>query len=238
VNQLTEGKTVYRFQFNSLPQHADAVVQGWLQTHQFTYQNKYGEDMYFHSDNMNGHRGFQYMINGNVLTIYAWTMGLGKKYYKLDSGAVKNMPGDSYKYILHELFIGIRNLGTVAAAPVQHYTQPQAQYYEQPQAQYYDQAQGWGYGQYQAQSVNDVVNEMGNDLTQKAETGCEIGFWMSIVGLLVSFLGITYGVFVYVAVFYLAGRGLKTRKRGKAIASIVMSIASILITALKLVGVF
>ena len=104
--------------------------------------------------------------------------------------------------------------------------------------QYYDQAQGWDYGQSQAQSVNDVVNEMGNDLTPKAETGCEIGFWMSIVGLLVSFLGVTYGVFVYVAVFYLASRGLTTRKRGKAIASIVMSIASILITILKLVGVF
>ena len=56
-----------------------------------------------------------------------------------------------------------------------------------------------------------------------------MGFWLSIIGLLASFVGVAYGVIVYILNFYFASQGLKTRKRGKAIATIVMSIISIII---------
>ncbi len=202
---MNKGKSVYTFQFQCAPEHVDAVIKGWLNANKFTFQNKYGEDLYYNYDAWNGNRGFQYTISGNVVTVWAWTIGMGKQFYQLDSGAMNNMAGDSYKQMLSSLFAGISNLGADPAEPVQ-----------QP-------------SQAQTQTVNEVVSGMNEELDKKAETGCEIGFWLSIVGLLASFGGIIYGIFVYVIIFYLASRGLNTKKRGKAIAAIVMSILSILI---------
>lgn len=64
---------------------------------------------------------------------------------------------------------------------------------------------------------------------------CEIGFWLSILGLVCSFFGVAYGIFVYIIDFYFASQGLKTKKRGKAIATIVLSIISILIIIIELI---
>lgn len=63
---------------------------------------------------------------------------------------------------------------------------------------------------------------------------CEVGFWLSIVGLILSFIGITYGVIIYLLNYYFASQGLKTRKRGKAIATIVLSSVSIVIIILEI----
>ena len=63
-----------------------------------------------------------------------------------------------------------------------------------------------------------------------------MGFWLSIIGLLASFVGVAYGVIVYILNFYFASQGLKPRKRGKAIATIVMSIISIIIIVMQLVA--
>lgn len=44
---------------------------------------------------------------------------------------------------------------------------------------------------------------------------CEIGFWLSILGLISSFFGVAYGIFVYIMDFYFASQGLKHRKERK-----------------------
>ena len=72
-----------------------------------------------------------------------------------------------------------------------------------------------------------------NDTMKKQEKLCEIGFWVSILGLLASFGGVVMGIFVYIMDFYFASQGLKTRKKGKAIATIVLSIISIIVVVMQ-----
>ena len=89
------------------------------------------------------------------------------------------------------------------------------------------------YGQPMQQN-NQFAQSFQDETTKKQEKMCEWGFWLSIFGLLASFVGVAYGVIVYILNFYFASQGLKTRKRGKAIATIVMSIISIIIIVLQI----
>ena len=72
-----------------------------------------------------------------------------------------------------------------------------------------------------------------DQITTRDEKTCEIAFWMSIAGLIFSFFGQAFGIFLYIFEFIFAARGLKTRKRGKAIATIVMAIISLVILAIQ-----
>lgn len=90
---------------------------------------------------------------------------------------------------------------------------------------------------------NNNINPTQNTFTQtfqdetnkRKETLCEVGFWFSIVGLIISFIGVSFGLLVYGFDFYCAAQGLKTRKRGKAIATIVLSAISILILIIEMI---
>ena len=52
---------------------------------------------------------------------------------------------------------------------------------------------------------------------------------ISIIGLLLSFVGYTYGVLLYVLEFYFASRGIRSKRKGFAIATYVVAGVSILI---------
>lgn len=82
---------------------------------------------------------------------------------------------------------------------------------------------------------NNFVQSFQDETMKKKEKMCEIGFWLSILGLVCSLFGVTYGVIIYIMDFYFASQGLKTTKRGKAIATIVLSIISILIVIIELI---
>ena len=66
---------------------------------------------------------------------------------------------------------------------------------------------------------------------------CEWGFWISIVGLICIIFGapIIFGGTAYFIACFLAAQGLKTRKKSKAIAGIVISIIAFLITVILLI---
>ena len=86
------------------------------------------------------------------------------------------------------------------------------------------------------QNVNQFTQIFQNETTKKQEKMCEVGFWLSLFGLICSFMGVAYGVIIYILNFYFASQGLKTRKRGKATATILLSIVSILIIIFQLVS--
>jgi len=88
----------------------------------------------------------------------------------------------------------------------------------------------------QATNSNQFTQAFQDETLKKKEKMCEIGFWISIFGLLCSFLGVVMGLIVYALDFYFASQGLKTRKKGKAIATIVLSIISILVVVLQLIA--
>ncbi|MGN1355126.1 MAG: hypothetical protein ACI4WP_00455, partial [Bacilli bacterium] len=91
-------------------------------------------------------------------------------------------------------------------------------------------------GQQFQNNVSQFTQTFQNETIKKQEKMCEIGFWLSLLGLLSSFAGVTYGVIIYIMNFYFASQGLKTSKRSKAIATIVLSIVSIFIIILQLIN--
>lgn len=83
---------------------------------------------------------------------------------------------------------------------------------------------------------NQYTNTFQNETAKKQEKMCEAGFWLSIVGLVFLFIGLAYGLILYILIFYFASQGLKTQKRGKAIATIVLTVISIVIIVLQVLS--
>ncbi|CBK73069.1 hypothetical protein CIY_00800 [Butyrivibrio fibrisolvens 16/4] len=210
---MNKGKTNYTFQFNANPSEVDSLVKAWLQANKFSWTNKYGEDFYYFNDPvLYGKRGFQYKIEGQQISVDAWTIGIGKKFFMLDSGAVNNMAGNSYKDILQNLFNSISQLEENGGASESSVSDSVSQTAS-------EQSQVSGFAQeFEAQDM------------AKKEKFCVVGFILSIMGLLISLIGLRLGVIIYILDFYFASMGLKTKKKGMAIATIVLSILSILIT--------
>ena len=82
-------------------------------------------------------------------------------------------------------------------------------------------------------SAGEFVHNFQNDIDKKKERNCEIVFWVSIAGLFLALFGYMFGIFVYAIDFYYGVVGLKTRKKGKAIATIVLSVLSIVILIME-----
>lgn len=117
--------------------------------------------------------------------------------------------------------------------PNQGYQQPINPNYGQQPNQGYQQPMNPNYNQGMQQN-NQFVQNFQDETIKKQEKMCEWGFWLSILGLLASFVGVAYGVIVYILNFYFASQGLKTSKRNKAIATIAISIISIIIIILQI----
>ena len=83
-----------------------------------------------------------------------------------------------------------------------------------------------------AVSASTFADEFSKVNDSKKETLCTIGFALSIVGLLLPFIGATYGGIIYILNIWFGYQGLKTKKRGMAIATIVITIISMLLTIL------
>lgn len=82
-------------------------------------------------------------------------------------------------------------------------------------------------------NASQFVQNFQDDVEKKKERRCEVVFWISIFSLILAFFGYVVAVIVYVCQFYYAILGLKTRKKGKAIATIILSAVSILILMLE-----
>ena len=208
---MNKGKTNYTFQFNADAGVVEEIVKGWLTANKFKLVNKYGEDFYYFNDPvLYGKRGFQYSINGNTISVDAWTIGVGKKYYMLESGAINNMAGDAYKSLLQTLFNEIGSANCTDDIDVMD---------------------NMNVDSYDVEiNAKDFTQKFESENIAKKEKLCNIGFVLSIIGLVLSLLGISFGLIVYLLDFYFASQGLGTTKKGKAIATIVLSIMSIAIT--------
>ena len=80
---------------------------------------------------------------------------------------------------------------------------------------------------------NSTANVFEDEAIRKRETMCEIGFWLSIFGFIISFFGIVPVVILVVDSLF-AIQGLKTRKKWKAIVTIILSTLSAIISIVVL----
>lgn len=240
---MKKGKSIYTFKLNCSPNLADNLIQSYIQANKYSLQSKNGEQFFKAGDAMLWYTYFNYDISGQTLTIYAWLKGL------LGPVAIEknslNMLAMSYRNSLNTLFQGIAKLNSseeisnkeslndhnyVNASAMANQNNNQTTSYASTVQAVKNNTQ---------QPIQNAPDELAKtfqeETMKKQEKMCEIGFWLSIGGVVCALGGVTYGILVYIMDFYFASQGLKTRKRGKAIATIVLSIISILITILQLI---
>lgn len=222
---MKKGKSTYTLQFRCDGNTIEQLMQSYISANGFTFIEKKGEQYFRAGDQIMGYRGLTYSISGQTITINAWLDGaLGD--FPLEQNSL-NMMTMNYRNSLSTLFQEIENLngGNITNNNV---NQNNGQLSLNPQT---------GQAINQQQPVqNQFSQSFKNENQKKQETMCEVGFWLSLFGLLCSFMGVAYGVIIYILNFYFASQGLKTRKRGKAIATIILSIVSILLIIFQLIS--
>lgn len=215
-------RSSYHFTLNCEIEQAKQVVQKYMDANGFKSITKKGETYYKAGDAMMGYKYFNYSIEGNTLTIYAW---LKNAFGDIDiegKGMMSiNILVTSYRNSISTLFQEIEKLNK-GEDIVEEKEKPKITGYDtQTGAPIYEEKK-------------ETSNAFQDETTKRQETMCEVGFWLSIVGIILSFFGVTYGVIIYLLNYYFASQGLKTRKRGKAIATIVLSSVSIVIIILEI----
>ena len=255
---MKKGKSTYTLQFRCDSDTIQQLMQSYISANGFTFIEKKGEQYFRAGDQMVGYRGLTYTISGQQITINAWLDGAFGD-FPLEVNNL-NMMAMNYRNSLSTLFQEIENLngGNIMNNNVNNGQmnfdpntgQPLNQNMGQqmmnqqfggqvPNNNQYNQNMGQQpmmNNQMQQPMNNQFSQTFTNENLKKQEKMCEVGFWISILGLLCSFAGVMMGLFVYVLDFYFASQGLKTRKKGKAIATIVLSIISILIVILQIIG--
>lgn len=251
---MKKGRSCYTFQIYCDPNLINKLVLDYLSVNGFSLLQKNGESFYRAGDAMmSGYRYFNYVISGQNLIIYAWFKGMFGEVVVEQNDL--NMMAMNYRNSLSILFQEIAKLNGGVTMNNQYqnnsgdnqignqsmsYTQSVQNNMQQPiqnnNQQVYSNAVNnqMGYGQNMQNNQGQFVQNFQAETVKKQEKMCEWGFWVSILGLLASFVGVSYSVFIYILDFYFASQGLKTRKRGKAIATIVMSIISIVIIILQI----
>ena len=210
---MKKGRSNYNIAFNCDKSTINNLVQSYLSESGFNIYEKKGDKYYRAGDAMIGYKGFNYTINENNLNIEAWLDGsLGN--FPLEQNSL-NMMAMDYRNSLNKLFQEINRIDNGGM--------------------------NMNNNNFNNQNINNNQNNFAqtfqDETMKKKEKMCNVGFWLSILGLVCSLFGVTYGVIIYIMDFYFASQGLKTRKRGKAIATIVLSIISILIVIIELIAV-
>lgn len=225
---MKKGRSNYNIAFNCDKSTINNLVQSYLSESGFNIYEKKGDKYYRAGDAMLGYKGFNYTINENNLNIEAWLDGsLGN--FPLEQNSF-NMLAMDYRNSLNKLFQEINRIDN--GGMNMNNNNFNNQNINNNQMNYDPNT-----GQPINNNQNNFAQTFQDETMKKKEKMCEIGFWISILGLIGSFAGIAMGLLVYIMDFYFASQGLKTRKRGKAIATIVLSIISILIVIIELIAV-
>lgn len=212
---MSRAKSVFKFTVHANPAVINDVIQRYLAANQFSPKPTENANYYYFNDPMlKGKRSFEYYISGNDVTIYAY-LGTYKKPRELE-GFVAALPKQSYKNDLAPLFEELKRLDG---------GQFNQSNMGQPNMDQPNMAQGYGYAPQPNTSVDTFVQQN----MQKQETWTIVGFVVSLVGLVLSFFGVYYGVILYFLEFYCAIQGIHSRRKGLAIATIVLASVSIVI---------
>lgn len=225
---MKKGRSSYSFQMKGNIDKAEQLMQSYIKANGFKQIEKKGEKFYRGGDIMvEGYRYFDYKISGNELTVYAWLKG-GLGDIGIEQGGIANINLSimNYRKSLSTLFKEIEKLNAEDNEDTANASNEETIEGEANINQMKEETQN---------NRNEFAETFENETIKKQEKLCEIGFWLSIIGVVLSVLGITYGVIIYILNFYFASQGLKTKKRGKAIATIVLSIISIFIIICEII---
>ena len=216
---MARGKTNYTFTVNANPQAINNLMHNFLKANGYTIANQDGITYFQYFDVIWGNRFLEYYIQGNQITILAY-IGTFKKPTLLDDSFVGMAAKQDYKNKLLPLFEELKKLNNNEG------------FYEQqtPEQITYENVNT-------AETTNGQVNQFADSVNKRNEGMAIAGFVISIVGLLLSCFGITFGVLILALEIYFAIMGLKTSKKGFSIATFVLSGLSFLVLIAQIVFV-
>lgn len=210
---MANGKTNYQFPLNGDKQIIEQIIQNWLNANDFKFIQDNEGSFYRSGDAVFlGYRFFEYSFENNQINIFAY-VGSPKNPRALKGivGAIAIM---SYKDTLESLIASL-NVNNIQQNPSINQNQ-ENQFDTQQQLQ-----------------TNNSYNDFQQNADKKKNLCAKISFWVSIFLLLTSFLRISLSGIVIVVNYYLAVRGLKSNKRKKAIAALIMTSLSIIVLILS-----
>lgn len=219
---MKKGKSTYQFPICVDPNLAHQTIMNWLGANSFELKEKDGNYYYQYYDPVIGRRLFEFYIQQNMVTINAY-IGKYKKPYLLDDSFSGSVPKSAYKQLLAPLFQTLSTYNTPGAGETMQPAageNPASPYNMQPYAS--DASSG-------TSPASGSYENYANSANKSNEKMAVIGFVMSIIGLLLSFVGLMYGIWLYALEFYFASRGIRSRKKGFAIATFVLGGVSVAI---------
>lgn len=219
---MEKGKSTYQFPFSVEPELVKQTIMNWLGANGFTLKEKDGNYYYEEYDPISGRRLFEYYIQPGMVTIYAY-IGKYKKPYLLDDSFAGSIPKSAYKEMLAPLLQTLSGYNMPAGGNGQPGADPAAAAYQvQPNADAVSTSGG-------AQPGSGNYEDFANAKSKSQEKLAVWGFVLSIIGFLLSFAGYAFGLVLYMLEFYFAACGMKTKKKGLAIATFVLAGISIVI---------
>lgn len=207
---MAKGKSQFTFPYS---ERSEQIIRDFLQANGFQYKEpKNAESYYSYKDGMcNG--GLQYQVTGSGITVYFF-LGKSKKPMVVDDSFVGSVAKQHYKNVLKPLFDALNN----------------------PEGFIGDTQLSGGANTQRPPEGSTYSKNMFEESTNKSrEKFAIIAFVMSLIGLVLSCLGFTYGVALIIMEFYFAFLGIKTKKKGLASAAIVIAGVSILILIAEII---
>ena len=225
---MGKGYSTYNITVNAPENQIHMVIQSFLQANKFEPKPEYGVNYFlYHDPWVVGYRGFQYQVNGNMVTI---SVHINKpKHPQNLEGASGWAVKDGYQNLLQTLFQQLSNMNMVAAN--QAYMQAQAATTD-PAQQAYNQAV---YAQ-QAQAIQQGAMQAFDEQKEKRYAGFALAsFIVSILMIFISFFGYMAGGVIIAFNYYMAIQGTKSKRKGLAIAALVLSTAAIAILIVEII---
>ena len=205
------GKTTFVYDVAD-PQYTHSVVCHFLNVNNFKQIDKNGYSYFMQYDAIQGKKFFEFFWQGNRLTINVY-IHTPKKPWPLDEKFTGSVPKQAYKNLLAPLLQQLEQckVGTARQTSGMQMGMPQ-------------------------QGAEAVLSHFEQQNIEGKNKQAVIGFILAIMGLLLSFLGMMYGLIVYMLVCYFAYNGMSSEKRGLSIATFIICALSIVIFVMKLQG--
>lgn len=206
---MARGKSQYNFTISAEPAAINQMILDYLRAGGFVQKQKDGVGYYERYDAITGRRLFEYSITGSQVTIWAY---LGSFKHPQDLTGVSGvLEKQSYKESLQLLFRQMEALGQG------------------------DRFTGGEVQGNQIAQTSAAMQSFEEQNKKSLDTATIVGFIISLVGVLLAFVGFVYGAVLLFVEYYLGIKGLKSNHKGLAVTTIVLASLSILIVIVEAV---
>lgn len=212
-------KTTYSFMVAD-PNSANQIIQSWINSLGMQYLED-GDGKYYRcGDKMvSGYKYFEYAFNGNQLTVSAF-MGSPKHPHPIETITVWAQEYRSqFNNLLSQLGASSNSTDS-ASAPAN--PQPESGNLQAPNSP--------------VPQAQQVANDFQQKQNKTNSTFAIISFIGGIAGLFLPLTGLVWGSIVYIIFIYMSIRGMKSNKKGLAIAGLILNIIAIIITVVVLIS--